>query len=157
MLFVFVEGSDDERFFKHYYRSSNVKIIQYARMSNKEFTNYVNTIKINNDYIVITDSDGATEDEKKKIFVEKHPCCEYSKVYVARWEIESWYLAGWSSKEAEKYKVKYIYNTNQVSKEKFRSLTPKNFDSVSFQMEILKTFDCSLAISRNTSFSTFAT
>lgn len=43
MLFVFVEGSDDERFFSHYFRNreKDVKVVQYACMSKKELSNYI--------------------------------------------------------------------------------------------------------------------
>ena len=106
MLFVFVEGSDDERFFRHYYSDSTVKIVQYAHMSNKDLTAYLNSINAmqESDYIIITDSDGAEIEAKRKKFIEKHPCCEATKVFVSKREIESWYLAGFSQDNAEKYR-----------------------------------------------------
>ena len=159
MLFVFVEGSDDERFFRHYYSDSTVKIVQYAHMSNKDLTAYLNSINAmqESDYIIITDSDGAEIEAKRKKFIEKHPCCEATKVFVSKREIESWYLAGFSQGNAEKYKVKFIYCTDDISKEKFRSMVPKDFNPVSFQVEILKSFDTVLATMRNRSFNIFCT
>ena len=157
MLFVFVEGSDDERFFTHYYSDPTVKIVQYAHMSNKEIKGYINSINAmpECDYIFIADSDGAEIETKKQRFVERHPCCEANKVFVSKQEIESWYLAGFSQENADKYKVKFIYYTDDISKEKFRSMVPKNFNPVSFQVEILKSFDSALAALRNRSFCIF--
>jgi len=159
MFFVFVEGSDDERFFKHYYSDPTVKIVQYSHMTNKELTAYINSVNAlpESDYIIITDSDGAEIEAKKRKFVEKHPCCEGSKVFVSKYEIESWYLAGFSQENTEKHKVKYIYCTDDISKEKFRSMIPKTFNPVSFQVEILKSFDTALAVQRNRSFYIFCT
>ena len=79
------------------------------------------------------------------------------KVFVSKREIESWYLAGFSQDNAEKYKVKFIYCTDDISKEKFRSMVPKDFNPVSFQVEILKSFDTVLATMRNRSFNIFCT
>lgn len=157
MLFVLVEGSDDERFLKHYYSDPSVKIIQYSNMPKKDLKAYIQSINVmpEYDYIIITDSDGAEIETKKKKFVERHPWCDIEKIFVSKQEIESWYLAGFSQENAEKYKMKYIHCTDDISKEKFRSMVPKAFDPVSFQVEILKYFDAILAQKRNQSFRIF--
>lgn len=157
-LYVFVEGSDDERFFRYYFSKKNVKIIQYANMSHKDFANLVRTISYtsNVDYIILTDADGASIDEKKGKFTEKRPTCDCSKVFISQYEIESWYIAGFNSIDCAKYKIKYIDCTDSVSKEKFETIIPKGFTPVSFKIEILKCFDLESAKKRNTSFRLFA-
>lgn len=158
VLYVFVEGSDDERFFRFYFSTENVKIIQYARMTHKDFTKFLHSISHmkNADYIIIADADGASIDAKKEKVSEKHPVCDTSKVFISQHEIESWYIAGLNSNDSAKYKVKYINCTDSISKEKFETLIPKNFSPVSFKVEILKCFDLQAAINRNTSFGIFA-
>lgn len=157
-LYVFVEGSDDERFFRYYFSKKNVKIIQYANMPHKDFANLVQTISHtkNADYIIVADADGASINEKKDKVTEKRPTCDTSKVFISQYEIESWYIAGLNISDSAKYKVKYISCTDSISKEKFKTLIPKGYTSVSFKVEILKCFDLESAKSRNTSFGIFA-
>ena len=55
-----------------------------------------------------------------------------------------------------KYKIKYLPRTDDVSKEKFDSMLPKNQTHISFQREILNNFDSECAKNRNYSFEIFA-
>ena len=67
MLFVFVEGSDDRRFFEHYYESTKVKIISYKSMTNKKIASYIETANaLKYDYLFFADADGATVEQKQK-------------------------------------------------------------------------------------------
>jgi len=157
-LYVFVEGSDDERFVRYYFKNRDVQIIQYANMPYKEFGNLVQTIShtSNADYVVLADADGATIEAKKSKFIKRRPKCSSSKVFISQHEIESWYIAGLNNSNSIKYKVKNISCTDTFSKEEFDKLIPKGFTSISFKVEILKLFDVDLAKSRNTSFEIFA-
>lgn len=157
-LFIFVEGSDDERFFRHYYSGRNVKMVQYANMPSKEFSSYIQTITHMNaaDYIIVADSDGASIDDKKRKIIEKHPICNISKVFISQREIESWYIAGLNRCDSAKYRVKYIFCTDNISKEKFDLLIPKGYTPTSFKVEILKFYDFEEAKYRNASFKIFA-
>lgn len=158
-LFIFVEGSDDERFFRHFFPEKNVKIIQYAHMSHQDFRKMIqSTCYIDNaDYIVITDADGATVEDKKNKFVDRHPHCDRNKLFVSQREIESWYLAGLNREETLKRKIKYIPNTNEVSKEQFEQLVPKGYSLIHFKREILEIYDFCEARKRNESFNQFYT
>lgn len=156
-LYIFVEGSDDERFFMHFCANFDIRIIQYSGMKNKELSGYIKTISkdLCSDYIIVCDSDGSDIEHKKNNFVQKHPDCNIDKIIVAKREIESWYLAGYNRDNCEKKKIKYIFNTDDISKEQFRHMIPKNYSIISFQMEILSVYDVILAKQRNRSFCIF--
>lgn len=157
MLFVFVEGSDDRRFFEHYYESTKVKIISYKSMTNKKIASYIETANaLKYDYLFFADADGATVEQKAEKVSQKYPMVDKTKIIIVQQEIESWYLAGLNKANCTKYKIKYLERTDEVSKEKFDSMVPKKLDHTSFQMEILKYFDKKCAKSRNHSFANFA-
>lgn len=157
MLFVFVEGSDDRRFFNHYYESQKVNIIPYKQMANKKIASYINSVKaLKSDYLFFADADGATIEHKIEIVAQRYPMVEKSKIRIVQREIESWYLAGLDKTNCTKYKIKYLERTDEVSKEKFDALIPQKLDHTSFQVEILKHFNKDCAKSRNYSFNNFA-
>ena len=158
MLFLFVEGSDDKRFFESYYKNQDIKIILYATETNKSIYGYIKSIEKlhNSDYLFFADADGTTIDAKTEIIHKKYPMCDKSKIRIVQREIESWYLAGVNLSSCNKYKIKYFPRTDDISKEKFDSILPKNQTHISFQQEILKNFDKDCAKSRNYSFDSFA-
>lgn len=157
-LFVFVEGNDDERFFNRYFQNAgiNFKIIQYASMSKKEFTNYLKSVSDKN-YIIQVDADGVSIEKRKEKFATRHPVCDISKIFITQQEIESWYIAGLKEDFLEKYKIKCLNNTDNLSKEGFEILIPRKYNLLNFKIEALKFFDQETAKRRNTSFRIFAT
>ena len=157
MLFVFVEGSDDRRFFNHYYGSQEVNIIPYKPMTNKKIASYINSATaLKSDYLFFADADGATVEHKIENVAQKYPMVDKTKIRIVQREIESWYLAGFDKTNCAKYRIKYLERTDEVSKEKFDSMIPKKLDHTSFQIEILKYYDKECAKSRNFSFDNFA-
>ena len=157
MLFIFVEGVDDKRFFNAYYGQNNVSIIQYKSMPNKKIASYINSSRnLGIDYLFFADADGTTVEKKLEKVVKKYPMVDKAKIRIVQQEIESWYLAGLDKNNCAKYRIKYLERTDTVSKEKFDSMIPKKLDHASFQVEILKHFDKECAKSRNYSFDNFA-
>ena len=66
LLFIWVEGEDDERFFnkilvpKFLEKYSGVKIIKYATMKREKVDNFIKSIKaMGADYIYLTDINNA--------------------------------------------------------------------------------------------------
>jgi hypothetical protein len=71
-------------------------------------------------------------------------------------EIESWYLAGLDRASSRSLKVRYLSNTDDVTKEKFNNSIPKRFDSrIDFMVEILNNFSIKTSMNKNTSFKYF--
>lgn len=157
MLFIFVEGNDDKRFFEAYYKFEKVTFIPYKCLSNKVIKGYIDSFgEMGADYLFFTDADGATIEAKLEKAIKKYPMCDKTKIRIVQREIESWYLAGLDQANCTKYKVKYLPKTDDVSKEKFDSMIPKGYTHITFQIEILKHFDKECAKIRNLSFSRFA-
>lgn len=155
-LFVFVEGSDDERFFRWYFEERNVKIIPYASMQKKEITGIIKSLEYRGiDYIFTADADGASIEEKTDKIVEKYGV-DSQAVSIVQYEIESWYLAGIDEEETKKYKIRYYSNTDDITKEKFNSMIPKRYTSISFKIDILKKFKVGVAKERNKTFCSFS-
>lgn len=171
-LFVFVEGSDDERFFNRgindYFKEKyrDIKIIKYANKKEKyEYVDkYIYSIKNMNskgilaDYIYLTDIDNIDEIEKKKENIkDEFKNIELERVIIVVKEIESWYLAGLDKSAMDKIGVSFSGNTNKLTKEKFIKLMPSDFSSkTNFMIEILKKFNFDTAIIKNRSFKYFA-
>ena len=156
MLFVFVEGPDDERFFTSVYGNyfKDFKFIQYAGWNLVKINNFVRSIKCmeNSDYLFFGDADGKSIEEKAHILKERYPNIDENKAYVVQYEIESWYYAGLSSYNCQKLKLKqYVYNTNDLTKEQFNAKLPKKADRRIVMAEILKMYEMDLALLRNTS------
>ena len=156
MIYIFVEGADDERFFSNYFAGKAIKIIQYAKMEKKAINGLIKSLSGKNiDFIFTADSDGKTVEEKIEQIADKYGV-DQSTVYIVQYEIESWYLAGINDCETRKYGMKYYSCTDEITKEKFNSMCPKKLSSLTFKIEILKKYDFDLAKERNKTFKCFA-
>lgn len=152
-LFVFVEGPDDERFVNTILGKDNIKVIKYAREKKEHINNYIKSIKSmpNCDYIVICDIDLKSLSQKKDEILSQFPDCEIDKIIVSIAEIESWYIAGLDEITSKSMKIKYIYYTDLITKEKFDQMIPSKMDRINFMIEILKKFNLEESLLRNKS------
>lgn len=157
ILFIFVEGSYDERFFVKYFDGKNTKFIKYSQMNRKKIKEYIRSINRipSADYIFIADSDGMSIVNRKKYIANKYSSCDEAKIFISQYEIESWYLAGLSKEDCKKYKIRYYDKTDTVTKEQFERLVPKDFTTISFMIEILQNYINEEAAKRNISFGIF--
>lgn len=162
-LWIFVEGDDDERFFREMllpilqgkYRS--IKIIKYAQKPEKfeyieKFIRSIQSMK--DDYLYVTDiNDSPCVTAKKQEIQKNISNIDINRILVVIREIEGWYLAGLDENSAKKLGIKKIPDsTDDVTKEEFNSLIPKKFDSrVDFIIEILKNFSLEIAKQKNKS------
>lgn len=154
MLFVFVEGPDDERFFNSILDGYDIKIIKYAKKKREYVNSYIKSIKSmpNNDYVLFCDADLKSVKDKKLQIQELYPQCEEDKIIVSVVEIESWYIAGLDEQQCRNMKVKYYEKTDCITKEQFDALIPARLHRINFMINILKVFNLSVAIQRNKSF-----
>ncbi|RJS80423.1 MAG: hypothetical protein DRP84_12435 [Spirochaetes bacterium] len=165
LLFIWVEGDDDKRFFdkilllKFQEKYDTVKVIKYAEMKRGKVDNFIKSIKaMGADYIYLTDiNDSPCITAKKKEIQSKYKNIDNDKMIVVVKEIEGWYLAGLDNKVCKQFKIDSFANTDNVTKEKFNALIPKKFTSrVDFISEILKNFSIEIAKQKNNSFQYFA-
>ena len=158
MMHCFIEGPIDETFFKHLFCGIEVEFYQYANKPSIKVNQYIQTIKqLNEPYIFFADGDGASYQEKKEKILQKYSKLEPDHVFIVQFEIESWYLAGVNKVFCDKNKIKHYYNnTDSVTKEMFNeAIKTCNETKLSIMLKMLNIYDCLLADTRNTSFSSF--
>ena len=159
-LVLFVEGDDDERFFKSFFNNDpKIQYYKYSKKKKEEIKKYLQSIKrmSNFDYLYIADSDGKSCAERKELILEKINVCESEKIIVVCYEIESWYLAGLSKEDKKDMKIKKEFEkTDCLTKEFFQSVVPTQFTSeIDFMIEILKVYKKEVANTNNLSFGKF--
>lgn len=157
MLYVFVEGPDDNRFFTYLLRGLDFKIVEYANMSQKKIADYIKSIMSipGSDYIFTSDADGLTIAQKTERIKAHYPYCECQKIHIVQREIESWYLAGINIEKYPSIKRRKVLNTDNTSKEDFRALIPRRYSRITFMIELLKQYNLRLAKERNISLTQF--
>ncbi len=170
-LYIFVEGPDDERFFDKILKPiiinnyNFVKFIKYAGLDKKTIQDFIKTFtkQTASDYIFVCDFDARSKKlcitEKKNRIIDKYGnILADRKIRIVKEEIESWYLAGISSANLKKYKIKGFKNTELIDKEQFIRLIPSQFQNkTDFLIEIIKEFDIETAKNRNNSLKYFIT
>jgi hypothetical protein len=169
-LYIFVEGTDDERFIEKAIkphllkRYAYVKTISYAQLPKNNIEKFIQTYKKqgSSDYIFLCDLDARGDktlcvSSKKQSIQNKYGnFLELEKIAVVKEEIESWYLAGISTENITKFKMKIFEETESISKEEFEKMIPRNFASkTEFMFEILKTYSIDKATELNASLKYF--
>ncbi len=83
-LYIFVEGNDDERFFKHvivplmYKKYNDVEIFKYAQWKKEKVNNFINSIKtLQFDYIFTADLD-----DEPTVGSKKRGCIIHSQIWM---------------------------------------------------------------------------
>ncbi len=160
MMYLFVEGSDDERYFSKVYGGTwdYIKYIKYSGWTNAKINNFIKSISCTpaSDYIFIGDADGKTIEQKSHDLINKYTHLEESKVAIVQYEIESWYYAGVNELLNKKIGMKrYIHCTDQLTKEAFNANLSKKIDRKYAMSLILSSYEFEIAITRNTSLSIF--
>lgn len=159
MKYIFVEGYDDSQFFKMLYKNnSDIEFIEYATKKKEYVNNYIKSIKSmpNGEYIFIADSDGLDNDKIINKIIAIYNQVEKDRLYITRYEIESWYLAGISEEYCKKHKFsEFVFNTDVVTKEIFNNMLPKRTTRLLAMIDILNNYNINLAKTRNNSFKVY--
>lgn len=160
MLFVFVEGPDDEAYFKKVFAPSwgIHKIVQYAGMKNDKINNFIKSISCmpDSDYLFFGDSDGVDIEEKRQTLLSTFSNLSSDKVFIVQFEIESWYYAGADESTCRKLKMKhFVFPTDSLTKEQFNSKLARPSDRKYVMACILNQYIIDLAITRNRSLNLF--
>lgn len=167
MLFIFVEGPDDSRFFNRVIqpalknRCSQIRIIEYATLPKKKVAGFLKTIKkLKADLFFVADINAAPcVTKRKEVLLKKYTrYLNPDKIIVVIHEIESWYVAGLSDEMMREMTNKTFKNTSTLTKAEFDNRMPKKFNSrINYMQEILNHFSIDIASkgSRNKSFKYF--
>lgn len=163
-LFIFVEGTDDERFFRSVVqpklcqRYAWVKLQTYAQTTPSKTEGLLRNIpNIDAEYIFVADNDDCpSTDVRKEKLRRKLTLLEHERIVVVVKEIESWYLAGLDSSSASSLQLPNLSSTGSVDKARFDNLTPSKFESkIDFMAEVLKHYSVEIAKEKNESFRDF--
>lgn len=163
-LFIFVEGSDDVRFFEtiikprfeHIFES--VELITFACTKSVKVDRFIRGINaMQHSYIIVTDIDfEKSVPAKKNIILSRFSEADYQHIMVIIQEIESWYLAGIDDTGAKALGIHAPARTDFVTKEHFIGWIPRYYPSkIAFMIEVLKHFSLSVAVEKNKSFRFF--
>ncbi len=163
-LYIFVEGNDDELFFrkiilplflKHY---SDVEIFKYAQWKHQKVELFLQSIiTLDYDYIFTADIDMLDSVKgKKQVIRHKFGNLDNNKIAIVIKEIESWYLAGCTNEMSSILNIRVPSTTNDITKEDFNAICHQTYRSrIDFMFELLKVFNYSTAEERNDSFRFF--
>lgn len=160
MIYVFVEGPDDSRYFESVFGCmfGEHRIVEYAKMTKEKIKKYIQAIRNmpNSDYLFFSDEDGKGVDNKQNEIVNKYNCLESEKVFIVQYEIESWYYAGLDQNECKKLKINnFQFYTNRITKEQFYAKLLRPSDRKYIMAQMLLVYSKELAETRNNTFSNF--
>lgn len=160
MLFIFIEGPDDERFFSKVFATyfKEARFVQYSGLTTSKVNQFINSIKYNqeSEYLFFTDADGKTIQEKRKAAINKFSALDEKRVFIVQFEIESWYYSGVDASFCREYKLEhYVSRTDSFTKEDFEKRLPNHSERIYIMTQILSSFSIPLATQRNNSFSIF--
>ena len=134
ILYIFVEGPDDEKFIKHFISDKKCLSEQYNTINCIKYSKGWTPAKINNlidktikkhghDYIFLADADFKGKincfPSKKKELAKTYKLSDEDRIWIAIEVIESWFLAGFDEAFCKKEKLKYCKDTEKVTKDIF--------------------------------------
>lgn len=160
MLFIFVEGPDDESYFTKVFAPSwgTYRIIKYAGMKNDKINSFIKSISciLDSDYLFFGDADGAEIEEKRQSLLSQFSNLSPDRLYIVQFEIESWYYAGVDEPTCRKLKMKHFaFRTDSLTKEQFYAKLARPSDKKYVMACILDQYMLDLAITRNHSLLSF--
>lgn len=161
IIYIFVEGEDDEIFLKYFLKRFSLdydKIIfwKYAQKKKSDNIKLLNSIKQVKDwdYFIFADFDSRESLNQRKREIQKKFGNEVDndKLFIVIEEIESWFAAGIDFKYFDLEKLKYIKDTQEITKEFFNSqCLGKYHPKTHFLIEIMKRFQLKQSLDRNLS------
>ena len=165
-LCIFVEGNLDEKVINYIINYCNlrdiyydVSIVEYRTKKEDAVNSYINSLKSmkNSDYIFIADEDGYS-DVRSRI-KKKYREVEDDKLFIVKFQIESWIAAGINNSIKNELKIKYKFsNTEKLSKEEFDKIIPTHgycSDKLCFVQYIMDEYDYKNACKYNESLKVF--
>ena len=164
LLFLIIEGENDERFFKNVFQPilkekyNTISYYQYCQEKKSNFEKFLNYLKIKDiDYYIFGDINNCTCITMKKncILKRTNNKAEINNIFIIIKEIESWYIAGIENEDLKIIGInKNIRNTDDLTLEKLYEIIPEKYKSkmILFFRVILKRYDIKTAIQKNTSF-----
>ena len=164
VLYVFVEGVDDERFFDKVIKlellkkHSKVRVFKYAQSTRSYLEQFFVTVKKSGAaYIFFSDLDRVKCYTRKKEMIKSKTIknIDEDRIVIVKSEIESWYMAGLSCDAAASLNIRHFRNTETMTKEDFEKICKKYTSRIDCMIRILDKFSMGVAKTQNQSFRYF--
>ncbi len=162
-LNIFVEGSDDVRFFERTLtpalrtRYDEVRLIPYASLRRIAVDRLIRGIeRLGDEYVIVADIDAEPSVRAKKGVILRHfDRAEPGRIAVVVMEIESWYVAGADDGFLRECGLP-PGSTDRLTKEEFNALIPRRYISrVEFMLDLLEAYSLERGADRNRSLGFF--
>ncbi len=161
---IFVEGSDDLRFFERTLvpvlrnRYDEVRLIPYASLRRVVVDRLIRGIeRMGGEYVIVADIDAEPSVRSKKNYIlRRFEQAEPRAIAVVVMEIESWYVAGADDGFLLGCGVTPFGATDRLTKEEFDLLIPRRYISrVEFMLDLLEHYSLDRGVERNRSLGYF--
>jgi hypothetical protein len=164
-LFLFVEGDDDERFFRSavvpalFTGYHHVQFVQFSALKKEKLKGFFRSIvAMKAEYILVRDLDRQPcASAAKDHILGALPQIDPDRVQIVKAEIESWYCAGipgdhpWRS-----LAIGRCADTSTITKEAFEAAVFQSGQpKLPAMLKLLERFDLEAAVQRNESFRRF--
>jgi hypothetical protein len=164
-LFLFVEGDDDERFFRSVVLPmlqsayDAVQFVKFSGLKKEKIRGFLRSItSMKADYILVRDLDRhpcatAAKDGILKFFPQIDP----DRIQIVKAEIESWYCAGIPENHSwRSLAIARSPDTSNITKEAFEAAVFQSGQpKLPAMLALLESFDREAAVRRNESFRRF--
>lgn len=155
MMTIFVEGPSDSLFIRSLFPDIEMNIVEYSNKKFDKINKYIQTLdKMNEKYIFLFDTDTKDPNVELQKKLNQIKALKKENCFPVIIEIESWFRAGCSDNLCKKYRIKYITNTQDYSKEKMKAEF-KTEHLIHIFQEILDDFSIENAKILNNSFKCF--
>ncbi|KAF5073226.1 hypothetical protein DSECCO2_193480 [anaerobic digester metagenome] len=161
---IFVEGSDDVRFFQHTLvpvlrtHYDEIRLIPYASLRRVVVDRLIRGIeRMGGEYVIVADIDAEPSVRSKKgVILRRYQRAEPGAIAVVVMEIESWYVAGADDDFLLGCGVTPFGATDRLTKEEFNTLIPRRYISrVEFMLDLLEQYSLDRGADRNQSLGFF--
>lgn len=161
MLYIFVEGTDDELFFRSVFsdRLTECQYVPYAHMKNEKLNSFIQSIECipYATYLFLADADGKDDSTRIGELLDGCPALSSQNIWIVRYEIESWYYAGLTISDGKKLGLRrYQEDTNTLTKEQFVAKLLRPSEKAYIMQRILELYNLACAVGRNESLSRFS-
>jgi hypothetical protein len=162
--FVFVEGSDDERFFSHVvvprleqrYGDGNIQLLTYSGWSNLKIEQFLRSIAKIGDYIFVHDLDHRPCITSLRVFLAgRVKNLDRQRIQGVVREIEGWYVAGCKDELLKTHNLHQV-DCHELTKEAVDQAC-RRITRAELLAEALTGFSFPQALERSPSFKYFAT
>jgi len=163
-LNIFLEGSDDVRFFEKALvpvlrtRYGEVRLIPYASLRGVVVDRLIRGLeRREEEYVIVADIDSEPSVRAKKgVILRRFGRAGPGAVVVVVMEIESWYVAGADDGFLRGCGLVPPGSTDRLTKEEFNALIPRRYISrVEFMLDLLESYSLERGADRNRSLEFF--